>query len=199
VPCAGCWPGARTGRRRCAVEASVQVVRRHGTGLVIAGHAGALGTAVAVAAEQGRRGSRGLETVWVSRQPKPVNGRLTYMKQYWIAILALMAGAVLVGCGDSPHGTIAGKLVRVGGPAPSSSVSLPGRVVAIGSAGKRFTVSVHSDGQFKMLLPPGEYRLEGYSPRALSNGNEVRCFREKQVHVVSGSHSRDLKVICSIH
>jgi hypothetical protein len=60
-------------------------------------------------------------------------------------------------------GTAAGTLVRTGGPAPGPPVPLPGRVVAIGSAGARFTTGVGTNGRFRLSLLPGKYRLTGYT------------------------------------
>lgn len=63
------------------------------------------------------------------------------------------------GCWAAPSakafGTVAGTLVRAGGPAPGSAIPLPGRMVATGSAGARFTAAVGKNGRFRLTLPPG--------------------------------------------
>src|SRR5262245_16629058 len=124
----------------------------------------------------------------------------TDMKQRLVVILPLLAGLTLVGCThNSAHGTVAGELVAVGGPAPGGPVPLPGHVVALNSTGDRFAVAVRANGQFRMSLPPGDYRLEGYSPRVRSDGAEMRCLAAKSLHVTSGKYSRGVDVVCSIH
>jgi len=60
-------------------------------------------------------------------------------------------------------GTIAGALVRVGGPSPGAPVALPGQVTATSSAGRKFTVTVGKSGKFVLSVSPGEYKLTGHS------------------------------------
>ncbi len=93
---------------------------------------------------------------------------------------------------------MAGTLVRVGGPAPGAAVPLPGRVTAIGSAGVRFTVTVGNNGRFSLMLPPGTYRLIGYSPLVWANSAEMRCTAQHSVQVTTGKLMRDVDVVCSI-
>jgi outer membrane protein assembly factor BamB len=95
-------------------------------------------------------------------------------------------------------GTVAGTLVRIGGPAPGSPVPLPGRVVAIGSAGARFTTAVGTNGRFRLSLLPGTYRLTGYSPLVRANGAQMSCAALHPVHVTADKTRRDVDVVCSI-
>jgi hypothetical protein len=94
--------------------------------------------------------------------------------------------------------TVAGTLVRVGGPAPGAAVPLPGRVTAIGSAGARFTVTVGNNGRFSLMLPPGTYPLIGYSPLVWANSAKMRCTAQRSVQVTTGKLMRDVDVVCSI-
>ncbi|HEY3033568.1 MAG TPA: hypothetical protein VGJ54_02775 [Streptosporangiaceae bacterium] len=55
-------------------------------------------------------------------------------------------------------------LVRARDLAPGPPVRLPGRAVAIGSAGARFTAAAGTNGRFRLSLLPGTYRLTGDSP-----------------------------------
>jgi hypothetical protein len=113
-------------------------------------------------------------------------------------VLPVAVGLALVGCSDtSPHGSIAGLFLEVGGLAPGK-FWLHGRIVAIDSAGNRFTVDAGVKGQFRLSLPPGHYRLEGFSPRVRSSGAEMRCGAAKAIHITSGTHSH-IDVICSIY
>jgi hypothetical protein len=119
------------------------------------------------------------------------------------AIVALLATASAVaGCGSgravstTAIGTVAGRFVRVGGPAPGSAVPLPGQVVAIDSAGTRHTVTVGKNGRFRLSLPAGTYRLAGYSP--LIQGGKARCSAAHVVHVTMGRTTRHVTVVCSI-
>jgi hypothetical protein len=116
--------------------------------------------------------------------------------------LALLAGAALAGC--SGHhatpapGTVTGTLIRVGGPAPGAAVPLPGHVIATSSAGARFSAAVPRNGQYRLSLPPGAYRLTGYSPLVYSGGSELRCVAARTVHLASGQTAPGVDVVCSI-
>lgn len=71
------------------------------------------------------------------------------------------------GCaGSSNRGTLHGYLYATGAPASTATPTprpLVGTVVAAGPGGTD-TVTVDSDGRFSLSLPPGTYRLTGYSP-----------------------------------
>jgi hypothetical protein len=116
--------------------------------------------------------------------------------------LALLAGSALAGC--SGHhatpapGTVTGTLIRVGGPAPGAAIPLPGRVVAMSSAGVRFSAAVPRNGRYRLSLPPGTYQLTGYSPLVYSGGSELRCVAARAVHLASGQTAPGVDVVCSI-
>jgi hypothetical protein len=90
-------------------------------------------------------------------------------------------------------GTIAGTLVRVGGPAPGA-VALPGQVTAKSSTGRKFTVTVGKSGKFVLSLSPGEYKLTGHSPLV----SQETCMATKPVRVKTGQRVSGVEVICSI-
>jgi hypothetical protein len=96
------------------------------------------------------------------------------------------------------RGSLAGTLVRVGGPAPGSAVALPGQVTAESSFGHKFTVRVGKSGRFVLSLPAGVYGLTGRSPMVTVDGAEMTCFSPKPVRVKSGQETRGIEVICSI-
>lgn len=99
-------------------------------------------------------------------------------------IAATIVGAASVGgCtghANAAQGTVSGIFLMVGGPASIADpngvrLPLPGHVIAVSTAGERFTVSTGKSGRFTMPLPPGTYHLAGYSPRVHVNGQEMRC------------------------
>lgn len=93
---------------------------------------------------------------------------------------------------------VLGRLVQVGGPGQivdgrtvTPSTPLAGHVVARSESGDVFTVIVGKSGHFQMLLPPGTYRLTGYSP--IYPGP---CAGESAIRVRSGRHAAHIDVIC---
>ena len=90
-------------------------------------------------------------------------------------------------------GTIAGTLVRVGGPNPGA-VALPGQVTAKSSTGRKFTVTVGKSGKFVLSVSPGEYQLTGHSPLV----RQETCMATKPVRVKTGQRVSGVEVICSI-
>jgi hypothetical protein len=124
------------------------------------------------------------------------------MKRTLGAIMTLLnAGSSLAGCAArataaAAPGVVEGQLIRVGGPAPGAAVPLPGQVVAIDSTDARHTVDVGNDGQFRLSLPAGTYRLIGYSP--LIQSGLAQCSAAGPVHVVTGRTLQHVAVICSV-
>jgi hypothetical protein len=120
--------------------------------------------------------------------------------------VSVTVATTIAGCRghtSTAHGTVSGIFVMVGGPASTAHpngvrLPLPGRVIATSAAGQRFTVSTGKNGLFTMLLPPGTYRLTGYSPRVHVNGQEMRCIAERAVHVKVGQSIRGTEVFCSV-
>jgi len=124
----------------------------------------------------------------------------------WIfldASTGLMIDGVMPGeCGcKAPglgrHGLVIGFFLMVGGPSPGVGVRLPGRVIATSTAGRRFTVAVKYRGRFQLRLPPGTYRLTGYSPRVRVNHAEMRCVAARPVRLRAGQSKRR-NVFCSV-
>ena len=103
-------------------------------------------------------------------------------------------------------GTVTGTLVRVGGPvqlldgvpAAPNPVPLPGRVVAESTDGSRYTASVDTNGHYTISLPPGTYRLTGYSPLMRGDDAEMQCRAPHAVQVTAGTTTTGIDVICSI-
>jgi hypothetical protein len=88
-------------------------------------------------------------------------------------------------------------MVVVGGPVPDRD-PLPGQVIATGSAGSRYAVSVGQSGRFTISLPPGTYDLAGYSPLVHVGRAEQRCLAAHPVQVMAGKSVRGVDVVCSI-
>jgi hypothetical protein len=93
---------------------------------------------------------------------------------------------------------VRGVLVMVGGPAPVVRLSLPGRIVATNTAGRRFTGTVGTSGRFTMWLPAGTYHLTGHSPGAHASGHEMRCAAAHPVRARAGSPTPRVEVVCSV-
>ena len=115
---------------------------------------------------------------------------------------SLAAAAVLAGCAggsvatDATRGTVTGVLLGEGGPPGAHPATLPGTVVAASQTGQRFTAAAGGQGRFRLLLPPGTYRLTGHSPQ-IDNGM-LLCLGAGVVHVTSRITRSGVTVICSI-
>jgi len=83
-----------------------------------------------------------------------------------------------------------------GGPGPVRPV--PGRVVAVGSAGTQAQVTAGDDGRFRMSLPPGSYQVTGHSPKVLLNGSEVQCSAAHPVKITARRTTRGITVTCTL-
>jgi hypothetical protein len=115
------------------------------------------------------------------------------------AVVVLMVGiAVLAGCSGSPgyQQAVPGTFVRVGGPAPGSSVPLPGTITARAVTGQTFTATAGQNGRFRLSLPPGSYRVTGRSP--LMQSGQMTCPATGELHVTSGKPAEPVTVVCSI-
>jgi hypothetical protein len=120
------------------------------------------------------------------------------MRKLGVSAMVVLA---LASCGSRPSrilGSIAGTLVRVGGPAPGSALPLSGRVTAKNSAGLQFAATVTKSGRFVLSLPAGVYQLTGHSPMVHTNEVEMTCVALRPVHVKAGQATRGADVICSI-
>lgn len=119
------------------------------------------------------------------------------------ACIALAAATAVTGCrspwSHSPRpGTVAGMLLRVGGPAPGAPVPLPGHVTATPvGGGPHYTFPVARNGRYRIHLAPGSYRLTGTSPQ-IQSGHQT-CSAPHLVQVRSGQVTVGVKIFCSIH
>jgi hypothetical protein len=123
------------------------------------------------------------------------------MKQVCCVIgAAAISILILSSCSGqpSPHQTVAGILVRVGGPptlaAPPKPVPLPGEVVARNAMGQQFTAAIGNSGRFELSLPVGTYRLTGHSPQVSGE----TCSASQSVRVTTPRPLRNIWVVCSI-
>jgi hypothetical protein len=111
------------------------------------------------------------------------------------ACAGLLAALLLAGCtAPAGHGaatgSVAGRLLRTGGPpgqgGQPSLRPMPGAVTFTAtSAHRRVTVRVGSSGVFSVRLPPGRYRVSG------------PCSRPSPVTVTTG-HTAHVKIICIV-
>jgi hypothetical protein len=115
-----------------------------------------------------------------------------------LAAGSALAGCALAGCGTAqgPAPGIAGEFIRSGGPGGTPNIPLPGQVVAVSSAGERYSVTAGPDGRFSLSLPAGTYHVAGYSP--LVEDGQGGCAIRKPVHVAAGRTTRGVLVGCSI-
>jgi hypothetical protein len=75
---------------------------------------------------------------------------------------------------------------------------LPGHVTATSIAGKRFTIRTANSGRFAMVLPPGSYHLEGYSPRVRADGMREVCLASHPVKIRPDKPIRGVEVVCTV-
>jgi hypothetical protein len=126
-------------------------------------------------------------------------------------VLLVAATALLSGCSGaasdagssvtasptpSSQGTLHGRLIRVGGPAPGAAVPLAGAVTISGPTASR-DVTVGTDGTFSIDLPPGKYTILGHSPLVLVDNVPMSCPGTK-VAVVRGGSPTEVDAVCSI-
>ena len=115
----------------------------------------------------------------------------------WQAVV--LAGAVLAiaGCSTAsgPTGTVTGTYLRVGGPAGTANVPLPGTVSFRSGTGSVITVSSNSTGRFTGQLPPGSYTVTATS--SLINDGTSTCSRPLTTRVQAGK-TVTLTLICDI-
>jgi hypothetical protein len=73
---------------------------------------------------------------------------------------------------------------------------LSGRVVADSRTGQAFTVTVGKSGHFRMLLPLGTYRFNGYTPSVLGG---VGCTTAKPfINVWTTTQAIRIQVVCAV-
>lgn len=144
-----------------------------------------------------RRATKSPQPPQPATRPSSVQRRLILVVgALALAIAGCSAGST--GQGTSDRGTVLGSFMQVGGPGllvdgrlVTQRFPLPGQVVARGQTGSTFTVTVGKSGHFRMLLPPGTYRLTGYSPMYPGP-----CAGENAIKVRTGKHVTHINVIC---
>jgi hypothetical protein len=93
-------------------------------------------------------------------------------------------------------GTLAGRFLMEGGPAPGVTNPLRGFITILGP-GVRMRVSVGQDGKYSVALPPGNYTLSGESPQVMSNSGPLPC-RAAQTASVTAHTQLNLDTICLV-
>ncbi len=111
----------------------------------------------------------------------------------------VLAGVVLAiaGCSTAsgPTGTVTGTYLRVGGPAGTANVPLPGTISFRAGNGSTISVSSDSTGTFTGQLPPGTYAVAATS--SLINDGKFPCSRPLTTRVQAGK-TVSLTIICDI-
>lgn len=101
---------------------------------------------------------------------------------------------------ETAHGTLAGHLYGVGGPAPGLPRPWPGKVIVQGP-GVHLTLIVGDRGTFSATVPAGRYRVVGYSPRYGSG--KVACLPSSstgatQVVTITVGRTTRANVLCQM-
>lgn len=60
------------------------------------------------------------------------------------------------------------------------------------------TSATGSNGRYSFFLPPGTYRLTGYSPQVYAGSAEMKCSAEHEVRVTAHGGTAGIEVICSV-
>lgn len=108
---------------------------------------------------------------------------------------AVIIMVALAACSNQQAtGIIKGTIKIAGGPATAAAPGgvvrgIPGQVIATSPAGRKFTVKAQANGQFRLSLPPGMYRVTGKSPRNCTTGN---------VKVRTHTVTRSIRIVCPI-
>jgi hypothetical protein len=112
---------------------------------------------------------------------------------------AVLVGAMLAAAGCSspagPTGTVTGTYIRVGGPAGTANVPLPGTIRFRAGDGPVISVSSDGTGKFTGQLPPGSYAVTATS--SLINDGKFTCSRPLTTRV-QADQTISLTIICDI-
>jgi hypothetical protein len=111
-----------------------------------------------------------------------------------------LAGAALVAAGCSagttgPTGTVAGTFLRMGGPAGTPTMPLPGTIMFLGQGGSTISVSSDGTGKFTGRLPPGSYSVTAES--SLIDEGKAPCSRPLTTRVQAGK-TVTITLVCDI-
>jgi hypothetical protein len=115
----------------------------------------------------------------------------------WQTVALAVAVLTAAGCSTAsgPTGTVTGTYIRVGGPAGTPNVPLPGTISFRVGNGSVITVSSSSTGTFTAQLPPGTYGVTATS--SLINDGKSTCSRPLTTRVQAGK-TVSLTIICDI-
>jgi hypothetical protein len=144
---------------------------------------------------------------------EPIAAMLRLMGMRWVTVAFL--GACAAACTSSPGrpepshtplsptrsasstiGTVAGKLLMVGGPSPGIHRGLAGTIAIHARAESGpvvATMAVGARGAFRVDVPPGLYVLTGRTPTLVG----LVCRGERRVTVEAG-HMVTVQVICPV-
>ena len=92
-------------------------------------------------------------------------------------------------------GTVQGRLLLAGGPAPGSPVPMPGKLTIKG-AGSTLHAEIGKDGRFAIQLVPGRYRITATSPN-LNDGTMV-CGTRPTTTTLTAGKTVTADVVCSV-
>jgi len=128
--------------------------------------------------------------------------------------LGLLLALPLAGCGgDQPKaaepttptappsslpaavGTLQGKLLLVGGPAPGTPVPVAGKLTIDGN-GSVVHADIAADGRFAIQLAPGVYQVSATSPRY--NNSDGVCRTSPPVKVLASGKTVTVDVYCQM-
>jgi hypothetical protein len=144
------------------------------------------------------------------RDPAGGPARQKTMNVRSLALVLCAASMVTVACSDQPkpaaeagashvspgNGTLNGRLVTSGGPAPGAANPVAGTVTVTGK-GVHVDVKVGEDGAYSISVPPGHYKVTGHSPSVVVDDREAPCSSAKEAKVARGT-AAVLDVVCSI-
>jgi hypothetical protein len=104
-----------------------------------------------------------------------------------LASVCVAAFGLLAACSgnhDVAKGTIRGRLLAVGGPAPGAARPLPGTVILQDTATHLKTVvHVKADGRYLAIVAVGRYAIEGRSPLYGSGKYRCKAFKDATASV----------------
>ena len=115
----------------------------------------------------------------------------------WQVVVLACAALAATGCSSTAGqtGTVTGTYIRVGGPAGTANVPLPGTISFRAGDGSTISVSSDSAGRFTGQLPPGTYAVTASS--SLINDGKSTCSRPLTTRVQAG-RTVALTIICDI-
>jgi hypothetical protein len=103
--------------------------------------------------------------------------------------------AALAGTSAAPAGTVTGTYIRVGGPAGTPNVPLPGTVSFVTKSGTTVTLTADSHGKFTGPLPVGTYSVSATSSQV--NRGASACSDSPTARVRAGKTVKIL-IVCNI-